>query len=563
MKALIQTTLSLSCAWGVLQATAAQPTPKAEQELRAPPVEQNSTAPGAATQGTPADKPANAEVASTKENTEAKPAALPALGPDQLRLNFRNAPLESVLSYLSDAAGFIIAPDKGVSLSGKVTMWSNQPVSKDEALELLGSALDQNGYAFAQAGRTLKIYTKSDAKTRPLPVKSGSDPQNIPNNDQVVTQILPVKFINAVQLSRDLQQLKPDSATWQANEGGNSLIVTDTQTNIRHLAEIIRALDTAISSVSSVRVFKLQFADAKAVASVIKDLFTTQDSSRNSGNNAAASRLMNTLRGGGGNRGGFGGGFPGAGGFAGAGGNQGGSDSSAGGGRAPTPRVVAVSEDRSNSVVINAPDDQMPIIEDMIKQLDTSVEDITELRVFHLKFADAQETADLLTSLFSDSNSSSSNQGFRSGLLQFGGRMGGGNRGSSSTSASDSARLQKQTKVVAVADLRTSSVIVSAARDLIQQIKGMIDDLDADPSRKQGVYVFDFQNTDPSQAVTILQTLFPNQQSGSSYNNRNQNQAGVGNQLNNRATQNQNGTGRSGSGRSSTGLSSGLSTFGQ
>ena len=96
----------------------------------------------------------------------------------------------------------------------------------------------------------------------------------------------------------------------------------------------------------------------------------------------------------------------------------------------------------------------------------------------------------------------------------------------------------------------------------MKQIEGMVAELDSDPSRKQQVFVFDFQNTDPSQAVTILQTLFP-QTSGYNNNRMNQNQAGTGNQLNTRATQNQNNMNRSsGMGSGSRTGGSGL-TFGQ
>ena len=180
--------------------------------------------------------------------------------------------------------------------------------------------------------------------------------------------------------------------------------------------------------------------------------------------------------------------------------------------------MVAVSEDRSNSVVVSAPEDQMPVITDMIKQIDTSVEDITELRVFRLKFADAQEMEDLLTSLFADSNSSTSNiQNFRGGQIQFGGRFGGpfgggfGNRGGTAGATDQTARMQKQTHVVAIPDLRTGAVIVSAVRNLMKQIEGMVAELDSDPAKKQQVFVFDFQNTDSSQAMTILESLFPSQ----------------------------------------------------
>src|SRR5262249_11793521 len=99
----------------------------------------------------------------------------------------------------------------------------------------------------------------------------------------------------------------------------------------------------------------------------------------------------------------------------------------------------------------------------------------------------------------------------------------------------------KQSKVVAVPDLRTGSVIVSAARDLMSQIEKMIADLDSDPSKKQQVFVFDVQNTDPTTTVNILQSLFQTSNSGN-YNSRlnSGQQNGAGNQLNSRATQQQN-----------------------
>jgi type II secretory pathway component GspD/PulD (secretin) len=118
---------------------------------------------------------------------------------------------------------------------------------------------------------------------------------------------------------------------------------------------------------------------------------------------------------------------------------------------------------------------------------------------------------------------------------------------------------------VAVPDLRTGSVVVSAARDLMGQIAGMIEDLDSDPARKQQVFVFDVQNTDPQAVQEILQGLFPaanNGTYGTASSGRNsRQQAGTGNQLNNRATQNQNRGGRVGTGTG--GMNSGFgNTFG-
>ena len=123
----------------------------------------------------------------------------------ELRLNFRGASLDLVLNYLSEAAGFIIVLDTKVS--GKIDAWSNQPLSKDEAVDLLNSVLNKNSYAAIRHGRTLTIVAKDEAKTKDIPVILESDPERIPKTDEMVTQIMPVKFIEVGQLLKDLQPL--------------------------------------------------------------------------------------------------------------------------------------------------------------------------------------------------------------------------------------------------------------------------------------------------------------------------------------------------------------------
>ncbi len=459
------------------------------------------------------------------------PLSAKATPPDQvvkegekgLRLNFRNAPLDLVLSYLSDAAGFIIVPEADVK--GKVDVWSNQPLTKEEAVELLNRVLAKEGYAVLRDGRTLTIVTQTEAKRRnETPVKMGYEPASIPKDQQVVTQIIPVRFIGAVQLAKDLQPLMPSQTTMTANEGGNALVITDTQQNIHRMAEIIKALDTTVSSLSSVKVFALRYADAKTVADMVKEVFTSTDSGRG---------------GGGGGRGRFqfgggGGGNPFAAMMGGGGGDSGGNT-----GRPGASKVVATADERSNSLVVSAPDDLMPTIEALVNSIDTNVEDVTEIRVFRLKFADPQETSDLLASLFPDPSSQNS-RGGGGGFGGFfrGGGFGGDNQAASSTTSD---RLKKQSKVIAVPDKRTSSVVVTAARDTMEQISKMITQLDNDPARKQKVFVYEVQNTDPTTVQQTLEDLFSGQSTSSSSRSRTTT-GQAGSQLNTRAQQqNQNG----------------------
>src|SRR6185295_18838057 len=131
-------------------------------------------------------------------------------GEKGLRLNFRGVPLEMVLNYLSEAAGFIILPETDVK--GKVDVWSNQPLNKDEAVDVLNTVLRKNGYAIIRNDRKLRIVPREDARTQDIPVKSGNDPLDIPKTDEMVTQVIPVRHANATQLIQNLQGLLPSYA---------------------------------------------------------------------------------------------------------------------------------------------------------------------------------------------------------------------------------------------------------------------------------------------------------------------------------------------------------------
>lgn len=486
------------------ETTATESTPKATKKTaadkEAAKAERKAARKAAKKAGTADAKPADAASAS--------PAATPAPAEEAtLRLNFRGAPLDLVLNYLSEAAGYIIVLE--TSVRGTIDVWSNQPVTKTEAVGLLNSALNKNGYASIANGRTLTIVSKDEAKKRDIPVIAGSDPAGIPKDDQIVTQIIPVRTISATSLIRDLSGLIPSSSTITANEGGNALVMTDTRMNIRRVAEIVSALDGTVSASASIKVFALKYADAKALATTIKDLF--QDAGSGGGNN-----------GGRGGRGGFPGGFPGF------GGGGGGGDTSAASSRNSTTaaKVAAVADEHSNSLIVSASEVQLATIEKLIEKVDTDVQDLTELRVFHLKNADPSETADLLTSLFPDTTSNSQNNGGRGGGFAFGGGPFGGfgqqgNRNNSSTATSD--RSKKMGKVIAVADARTGSVVVSAAKELMPQISEMVLQLDSSNAKKQKVRVFSLDNANVQEVESVLRAQFESQNSRSTQNNNQQN----------------------------------------
>lgn len=454
----------------------------------------------------------NAPAASQAPATNAAPAISSEYGADGLRVNFHGAPLSLVLDYLSDAAGFII--NKQTDIHGTVEIWSKQPVTKDEAIELLSSALKKNGYAVTRNGRILTIVAMENAKTADLPIVENSNPDEIEKGDEVQTQIIPVRYATASQLVPNLELLLPTSATLSANESANTLILVATKTDIKRMLKIVNALDNSMASSSSIKVRALHFADAKDTANLITQLFSQQNSS--------------TPGQGGPN-------FGGPGGFGGfrAMMAQAAANASRGGRNSAAAKVVAVADDRSNSVIISAPPDLLTAIDDMLDKIDQQVSDTTELRVFRLTNADPSEMADQLSQLFPDDTSTANNQNNNVPFF-FRGRGGPANQ---STQPSD--RMKKMGKVLAVPDPRTSSLIITASKTIMPQIAEMIAELDSDRGKREVVSYFELENADPADVYQNLQDLF-NRSTVRMQNNNNQNTfLGRNNPLIQRETQNQ------------------------
>ena len=455
-----------------------------------------------------------------------KPSTLAIVEDPQLMLNFQDVPLQSVLEYMSEAAGFIILGDTKVR--GDVTILSKQPLNREEAVDLLDTILNEKGYTAIRRGRILKIVEKDKALIEDLPVKSGADPLEIPKKDVMVTQIIPIRFGNAGQLIENISDLLPDYATISANDGSNAIILTDTQTNIHRIAEIVSALDTSISSISEIRVFPLVYADAKQLADVIKGLFQSSSSGSSRSSRSSSSGIAEMMRAR------FGGGSSSSrsSGSSGRSSRSGGSGSSAA--LAAASRVVAISEERTNSLVVSAPSDVIPTIEQLVKEMDRTIEDVTEIQVFKLKYADAYEMAEVLTNLFSDKDEiESSRGGYRFGSWGRSSSSSSSSRSRSGSSGNSSERMLQQKKVVAVPDPRTNSVIVSATAELMKQIALMVERLDDNKAKQQKVYTYSLQNADVQGVSEILRNMFE-QQNGNFNSTRNRNNQNQQNPLDNR-----------------------------
>ena len=263
-------------------------------------------------------------IAQQPSGTATPPPAEPvevvkANGDVKIKLNFQDAPLQAVLEYLSETVGLTVVSTEAL-IDGRMTVISRQAISLNEAITLINSILKEKGLTTVLTGKVLKVVTVEKAKTESLPVYSGRDPDAVVPSDDIVTYVIPVRYVTAEALRENLQSLIPEHASLEANADGNALIVTDTMANVQRLMKIVAALDTHMASVSEIRVFRLNNADAAGAAEMINTIFDqNQQGGRNNRNNRGGGgfnpmQMMMQRMGRGGRGGGGPGGFGGRGG---------------------------------------------------------------------------------------------------------------------------------------------------------------------------------------------------------------------------------------------------------
>ena len=347
------------------------------------------------------------------------------------------------------------------------------------------------------------------AKTSDMEIVTGNDPDTVAKSNEMVTQIIPVSYASVSQLVNNLQPLLPASASLSVNESANALILVATGTDVRRMLKIISALDNAIARVSSIKVFPLRYADAKELATVVQQLFASATAGQTDGGANARTQLFSPPGGGGMEP-------PGAPEPPGGGAGSEGLDSATAG-----AKVTAVADERGNCLVVCAPAELLASVAQVVRRLDQRVSDGTQIRVFRLRNADACELAEQLAQLFPEASSDTAGQ--RDSGFSFGEPPPPGDGPTEAFAAStQSDSTQQQTKrgtVLAVADSRTSSLVVSAATTLMPQIAALIERLDADQGRKEVLGYWELRNADPQDVKQVLQSLFNRNISSQNDNN--------------------------------------------
>jgi general secretion pathway protein D len=243
------------------------PVPKTQPAVKAPPAK-----PSTATSGPQAQKMMVPQKMVTKKEevkNEREPESR------YVTIDFDNVDITLFIKFISELTGKNFIIDNAVK--GKVTIISPTKISIDEAYKVFESVLEVHGFTTVPAGSVIKIVRAVEARSKSIETRLREEAAT--PEDRVVTQLIPLDYANPDELSKLFRPLISKNSVIVSYEPTRMLIVTDVQSNIKRLLGIVKAIDVAGIG-EEVSVIPIAHATASTLAKSLSDIFQTQVSRR-------------------------------------------------------------------------------------------------------------------------------------------------------------------------------------------------------------------------------------------------------------------------------------------
>jgi general secretion pathway protein D len=260
-------------------------------------------------------------------------------------IDFNDVDIGVLVKFISELTGKNFVVDNQVK--GKVTIISPAKISIDEAYRVFESVLEVNGFATVDAGKVIKIVPMPEARAKNIETRfetettrTGEKPE-----DKIITQLIPLKFADAGEIKQLFTPLISKNSAILAYPSTNTLIVTDAHSNIKRLMNILHAIDLPGIG-QEISVIPLLYADSEKLVKTLQTIFRPAAGGKNP---------------------------------------------------APSASLQFVSDERTNTLITMASENDMARVKKLVEILDKETpHGKGKIRVYYLENATAEELAKVL-----------------------------------------------------------------------------------------------------------------------------------------------------------------------
>ena len=186
--------------------------------------------------------------------------------PRLVTVNFKGAELIDVVRTLAELGDWNIVYSEEELKEKQV----NMHLIDVPAIVALDTILDMNDLTRVQDGNVMKIVPKAKAPFNALPIRSGYS-EELSIGDNFITQIVPLTNADGLSLMETIRELKSENGKMSYERNTNSILITDSKSNVKKLIDIIKTFDiTSKVSKEYLQIYKLNFELPSKVSDVIK-----------------------------------------------------------------------------------------------------------------------------------------------------------------------------------------------------------------------------------------------------------------------------------------------------
>ncbi len=371
-------------------------------------------------------------------------------------LAFRNVRVEQIIPFIAEATGKVVIPQPDV-LTRSITVLNDTPIPREQALDLVFLALQQNGIAVVETENiiTLRDITEIDRQDVPV-IGPGTSVLRRPDLGTIAQKVFALEYSSAETLGNVLKDDVPKYAKMTIDVQSNQIVIMGNIALLKRMETLITSLDRPKPGSVITETFRLRYADAEQIKTNIEELYSAdarrtgaqgqQRGGQQGGGGGGQNQRLQQLFGGGGQQGG----------------QQGGT---APGTAQPTESLRVTANTQQNSVTVGA---EPSVIADIRRQIEDFwdvplPEELLIPKTYDLVNSDPIKVRDALEGLFGR------------GTATTGG--GGGGQAAGRTGSSQANRLAGQFSFQAIPEAGRI-IVVARSPDHLSVIDKIIEDLD-------------------------------------------------------------------------------------
>ncbi len=188
-------------------------------------------------------------------------------GDNFVTLNFTNIDIGALVKVMSELTRRNFVLDERVT--GKITIMTPTKISPEEAYQVFLSALEIKGFTAVEDGKVTRIIPAANARQSGLKVfQDGSTA-----GEGFATKLIRMNYVNPQEIVRAITPLVTRDGSIIAYPPTNSVIITDSVSNIRKIESLIHAMDVAApAGKGKINVYNLKNANAEDIAKLMQAL---------------------------------------------------------------------------------------------------------------------------------------------------------------------------------------------------------------------------------------------------------------------------------------------------